>query len=261
MRIDLHVLDGDGDCVWEDVAGGIDGFFAHGERVGGVEGHPERGMIDALRDRKHFVTPIVQVGEETDSDIACGGLFCDRTEIVHGIGQLLIEWRVVGEAVVLAAAPECDDRADAALHGDVEGAPSPFVRMHSRARMSYVFHTTVYPSHRIIEASMQRIAEEGRGVLVYLHQTGLGFGLESLPDGGHRIIPHAKETLRETGEHGERRLQYQAGIGAQILRDLGLKEIRLLTNRPRKVVGLEGFGVTITEQVPVLETKTSTRLD
>jgi len=167
-----------------------------------------------------------------------------------------------GEFRTIAYRSEIDSETHLVLtYGDVEGAPSPLVRMHSRDLMGDVFHATVYPSHRIIEASMQRIAEEGRGVLVYLHQTGLGFGLESLPYGGHRIIPHAKETLRETGEHGERRLQYQAGIGAQILRDLGLKEIRLLTNRPRKVVGLEGFGVTITEQVPVLETKTSTRLD
>jgi 3,4-dihydroxy 2-butanone 4-phosphate synthase/GTP cyclohydrolase II len=133
--------------------------------------------------------------------------------------------------------------------------------MHSRDLMGDVFQSVEYPSYRLIEQSMQRIAEEGRGVLVYMHQTGLGFGLETLPGGGQRIVPHAKEVPRDGAGPGERRLQYQAGIGAQILRDLGLHEIRLLTNHPRKVVGLDGFGITIVEQVPVLETEIPARLD
>ena len=87
------------------------------------------------------------------------------------------------------------------------------------------------------------------------------FGLEAQPDGSRRIVPHAKDTLRDAGERGERKLQYQVGIGAQILLDLGLKEIRLLTDRPRKVVGLEGFGITILEQIPVLEAEVPARVD
>jgi 3,4-dihydroxy 2-butanone 4-phosphate synthase/GTP cyclohydrolase II len=167
-----------------------------------------------------------------------------------------------GEFRTIAYRSEIDAETHLALtYGDVRGSPSTLVRMHSRDLMGDVFQSVDYPSHRLIEQSMQRIAEEGRGVLVYLHQTGLGFGLEALADGGHRIVPHAKESLREGGEQGERRLQYQAGIGAQILRDLGLSEIRLLTNHPRKVVGLEGFGITIVEQVPVLEAEIPARLD
>ncbi len=162
----------------------------------------------------------------------------------------------------IAYRSEIDDETHLALtYGDVEGAQSTLVRMHSRDLMGDVFHSSEYPSHRVIERSMERIAEEGRGVLVYLHQTGLGYGLESLPDGSRRIVPHAKESLREDGADGERRRQYQVGIGAQILRDLGLGKIRLLTNHPRKVVALEGFGVTIVEQIPVLETANSVRFD
>ena len=162
----------------------------------------------------------------------------------------------------IAYRSEIDDETHLALtYGDVEGAQSTLVRMHSRDLMGDVFHSSEYPSHRVIERSMERIAEEGRGVLVYLHQTGLGYGLESLPDGSRRIVPHAKESMREGGADGERRRQYQVGIGAQILRDLGLGKIRLLTNHPRKVVGLEGFGVTIVEQIPVLETASSVRFD
>ena len=164
-----------------------------------------------------------------------------------------------GEFRTIAYRSEIDDETHLALtYGDVEGAQSTLVRMHSRDLMGDVFHSTEYPSHRVIERSMERIAEEGRGVLVYLHQTGLGYGLESLPDGSRRIVPHAKDSLREDGTDGERRRQYQVGIGAQILRDLGLGKIRLLTNHPRKVVALEGFGVTIVEQIPVLAVRGET---
>ena len=87
-------------------------------------------------------------------------------------------------------------------------------------------------------------------MLLYLHQTGLGYGLEKLPTGEQRIVPHPKEPFQDE-DAGKRHLQYQSGIGAQILSDLGLTQIRLLTNHPRKVVGLEGFGITIVEQIPV----------
>ena len=164
-----------------------------------------------------------------------------------------------GDFRTIAYRSEIDDETHLALtYGDVEGAQSTLVRMHSRDLMGDVFHSSEYPSHRVIEHSMERIAEEGRGVLVYLHQTGLGYGLESLPDGSRRIVPHAKDSLREDGTDGERRRQYQVGIGAQILRDLGLGKIRLLTNHPRKVVALEGFGVTIVEQIPVLAVRGET---
>ena len=167
-----------------------------------------------------------------------------------------------GEFRTIAYRSEIDAETHLALtYGDLQGSQSTLVRMHSRDLMGDVFQSVEYPSHRLIEQSMQRIAEEGRGVLVYMHQTGLGFGLETLPDGGRRIIPHAKQSLREGAEEGQRRLQYQAGIGAQILRDLGLREIRLLTNHPRKVVGLDGFGITIVEQVPVLEAEIPARYD
>ena len=82
---------------------------------------------------------------------------------------------------------------------------------------------------------MQRIAEEGSGVLVYLHQTGPGVR-------DHRAF---------MTPDGTPKMQHEAGIGAQILADLGLRSIRLLTNHPRKVAGLEAYGIEIVDQVPV----------
>ena len=156
-----------------------------------------------------------------------------------------------GEFRTIAYRSDIDDEVHLALvKGEVEGAESVLVRMHARNLMGDVFFSSDYPSHRIIETSMRRIAEEGAGVFVYLHQTGLGYGLEDLPGGRQRIVSNPAPAHGTTGG-GESRLQYEYGIGAQILSDLGLRTIRLLTNRPRRVVALEGFGIRIVEQIPV----------
>ena len=79
---------------------------------------------------------------------------------------------------------------------------------------------------------------------MYLHQTGLGYRVR--PDSsGARLVAHDREA------EGQRRLQHETGIGAQILTDLGLHTIRLLTNHPRRIVALEGFGIEIVDQLPV----------
>jgi len=125
------------------------------------------------------------------------------------------------------------------------------VRMHSRCLLGDTFLSTRCECHEVLERSLARIAEEGSGVLVYLHQNGPGFALEPVESGPKRMVSHSRQYYEYTTESGKRRLQYQSGIGAQILSDLGLKTIRLLTNHPRKVVALEGFGIRIVDQVPV----------
>jgi 3,4-dihydroxy 2-butanone 4-phosphate synthase/GTP cyclohydrolase II len=86
-----------------------------------------------------------------------------------------------------------------------------------------------------------------------LHETGPGFGVERGPRGEPRIASHGRDSSAYSGEAGQRRLQHEHGIGAQILSDLGLHTIRLLTNHPRKIVALEGFGIEIVGQEPVGE--------
>ena len=156
-----------------------------------------------------------------------------------------------GEFRTIAYRSDIDDEVHMALvKGEVEDAESVLVRMHAKNLMGDIFFSTDYPSRHIIETSMQRIAEEGKGVFVYLHQTGLGYGLEDVPGGQQRIVSNPTPTHGTTGG-GESRLQYEYGIGAQILSDLGLRTIRLLTNRPRRVVALKGFDIRIVEQIPV----------
>ena len=162
-----------------------------------------------------------------------------------------------GEFRTIAYRSEIDGEVHIALvKGKVDGAESVLVRMHAKNAMGDIFSSSDYPSQRVIASCMERIANEGRGVLVYLHHTGLGFGLEAGPDGEKRIIALPKPVM-SGGKAGRRHTQHESGIGAQILSDLGLRTIRLLTNWPRKVVALEGFGIEILEQIPVFAGKSA----
>ena len=121
----------------------------------------------------------------------------------------------------------------ALVNGDVAGRSNVLVRMHARCVYGDVFGSTQCDCQQIIRASLSRISAEGAGVLVYLHQSGLG------------------PCTHYPSPDGPSRPQHESGIGAQILADLGLTTIRLLTNHPRKVLGLDAFGIQIIEQVPV----------
>ncbi len=121
--------------------------------------------------------------------------------------------------------------------------------MHTHCLVGDVFGATWCECRNTIDAAMRRIAEEGTGALIYLHQTSKGYSVEKLLD-KYTIQFHHEQRLPTLPEN-QRRTQREIGIGAQILSDLNLKRIRLLTNHPRKVAGLEGFGIEIVEQIPV----------
>jgi len=139
----------------------------------------------------------------------------------------------------------------ALIRGDVNGKEGVLVRMHSRCIHGDVFGSTRCDCQKLIRGSLRRIAEAEQGVLVYLHETGPGFRVQKDPAGVERMVSHGREFMHYTGAAGQMQLQHESGIGAQILSDLGLHTIRLLTNHPRKIVALEGFGIEIVEQVSV----------
>ena len=139
----------------------------------------------------------------------------------------------------------------ALVRGEVIGRENVLVRMHARCVYGDVFGSTSCDCGRLVRSSLQAIAREGHGVLVYLHETGPGFRTEDGADGTPRMLSHNREFSHYQGEAGQRQLQHEHGIGAQILSDLGLHTIRLLTNHPRKIVALEGFGIEIVDQVPI----------
>jgi 3,4-dihydroxy 2-butanone 4-phosphate synthase / GTP cyclohydrolase II len=159
-----------------------------------------------------------------------------------------------GDFRMIAYASDVDREQHIALvRGDLAGAP-PLVRVHSHCLTGDVFASTDCDCHEIVERSLEAIVAEDRGVFVYLHHTGRGFAIDtSAPATGAlpHILYHSRGQLdRDIAR--QRLVQHESGIGAQILIDLGLKNLRVLTNHPRKVVALEGYGLTISDQVPVL---------
>jgi 3,4-dihydroxy 2-butanone 4-phosphate synthase / GTP cyclohydrolase II len=170
---------------------------------------------------------------------------------VHRVGEALIDTQH-GEFRLIAYESEVEGGEShiALVRGDIERGDEPvLVRMHSHCLLGDVFGSTGCDCHATIEGSMQRIAREGRGALIYLHQTSKGFSVEKLPD--RTALTFHRDKRLPALPDSERKTQREIGIGAQILSDLNLRRIRLLTNHPRKVAGLEGFGIEIVEQIPV----------
>lgn len=140
----------------------------------------------------------------------------------------------------------------ALVRGDVSGSTPVLVRMHAHCTYGDVFGSTDCDCQQTIRGSLRTIAAENRGVLVYLHQSNAGLRYSREGD-RLRLTPHGRDaSYYLPGADGQRRLQHEAGMGAQILAELGLHRIRLLTNHPRKIVGLEAYGIEIAAQEPVL---------
>jgi 3,4-dihydroxy 2-butanone 4-phosphate synthase/GTP cyclohydrolase II len=170
---------------------------------------------------------------------------------VRRVGEVLLPTRF-GEFRMVAYESEVDggEAHMALVKGDVEQATEPvLVRMHAHCVVGDVFGATWCGCHNLIERSMRLIADKGIGALIYLHQNTKGFAVEKLGD--RTMLSFHRESRLPALPESERRTQREIGIGAQILSDLNLHRIRLLTNFPRKVAALEGFGIQIVEQVPV----------
>jgi len=174
----------------------------------------------------------------------------EHERYVHRVGEALVDTRF-GEFRLIAYESEVDGGEShvAMVRGDIEHSDSPvLVRMHAHCLMGDVFGAIGCECHATLEGSLRRISQEG-GALIYLHQTSQGFSVEKV---GERtaLSFHRGRKLPSLFE-SEKQIQREIGIGAQILSDLNLRRIRLLTNRPKKVAALEGFGIEIVEQVPV----------
>ena len=158
-----------------------------------------------------------------------------------------------GEFRMIAYYSEVDrDQHIALVRGSLEGEPPALVRVHSHCLTGDVFGSTTCDCSELVPRSLETIAKEGRGVFLYLHHTGRGFSVDAPGEAGTlpQIHFHKRGQLdREPAR--QRMVQHESGIGAQILIDLGLKNIRVLTNHPKKVVALEGYGITIADQVPL----------
>ena len=170
--------------------------------------------------------------------------------LVHRIAEARLptehgSWRIVGYK------NDVDVHEHVALvYGDIGDGEDILVRIHSKCLTGDVFHSMRCDCGWQLDTAMKMIAEEGRGVIVYLDQEGRGIGLLNklkayeLQDTGHDTV-EANEAL------GFKPDLRNYGIGAQILLDLGLKSIRVLTNNPKKLVGLEGYGLSVVDRIRI----------
>ena len=173
---------------------------------------------------------------------------------IHRVGEGILPTRY-GEFRLVAFESEVDGGEShvALLYGDAGDGDEPvLVRVHSHCLVGDVFGTTLCECNAVLDRSMKMIADSGRGAIIYLHQTARGFSVRDLAEGAALSFEHERRDA--TNPEHQRKIQRQIGLGAQILSDLNLRRIRLLTNHPRRVPAVEGFGIEIVEQVPITAT-------
>ena len=156
-----------------------------------------------------------------------------------------------GEFTLVLYETNIDDRQHVALvKGRVDDGDPVLVRVHSQCLTGDVFHSVRCDCGPQLERAMERIAQAGRGVVLYINQEGRGIGLANKLK-AYALQDQGLDTVEANQALGFEPDLRDYGIGAQILVDLGLKELQLLTNNPRKIVGLEGYGLRVVERVPL----------
>jgi 3,4-dihydroxy 2-butanone 4-phosphate synthase/GTP cyclohydrolase II len=156
-----------------------------------------------------------------------------------------------GDFVAIGYRSLVDDKHHVALvKGDVEGCEDVLVRVHSECLTGDVFHSLRCDCGEQLESALAMIEREGSGVLLYLAQEGRGIGLLNKLR-AYKLQEQGLDTVDANLQLGLPADLRDYGIGAQILNDLGLSSIRILTNNPKKILGLEGYGLSVSEQIPI----------
>ena len=138
----------------------------------------------------------------------------------------------------------------ALVRGEIGGGENVLVRVHSRCLTGDVFHSARCDCGPQLQAAMDRISAEGRGVLLYLNQEGRGIGLANKIR-AYELQDQGLDTVEANERLGFKADQRDYGIGVQILKDLGVRSMRLLSNNPRKLVGIEGYQLSVVEWIPL----------
>ncbi|MBI2795677.1 MAG: bifunctional 3,4-dihydroxy-2-butanone-4-phosphate synthase/GTP cyclohydrolase II [Gemmatimonadetes bacterium] len=172
-----------------------------------------------------------------------------RTErLVHRVAEARLP-TPMGEFRIIGYHNDVDDHEHVALvYGDVQGGEGVLVRMHSKCLTGDVFHSMRCDCGWQLETAMAQVAAEGRGAIVYLDQEGRGIGLLNKLK-AYELQDRGADTVEANQALGFAPDLRNYGIGAQVLLDLGIKSIRVLTNNPKKLAGLDGYGLHIVDSV------------
>jgi 3,4-dihydroxy 2-butanone 4-phosphate synthase/GTP cyclohydrolase II len=138
----------------------------------------------------------------------------------------------------------------ALVKGEIGEGENVLVRVHSRCLTGDVFHSARCDCGPQLDAAMEKIGEEGRGILLYLNQEGRGIGLANKIL-AYELQDQGLDTVEANERLGFKADQRDYGIGVQILRDLGVRSMRLLSNNPRKLVGIEGYNLSVVDWIPL----------
>jgi 3,4-dihydroxy 2-butanone 4-phosphate synthase/GTP cyclohydrolase II len=156
-----------------------------------------------------------------------------------------------GDFRVIAFESVIDGETHVALvRGEIGDGENVLVRVHSKCLTGDVFHSARCDCGPQLDAAMTRIADEGRGVLLYLNQEGRGIGLANKIR-AYELQDQGLDTVEANERLGFKADQRDYGIGVQILKDLGVRSMRLLSNNPRKLVGIEGYQLSVAEWLPL----------